>query len=67
MQVVPRRNCYQVGEDAAVHLQAPFTGTAMVTTATDRVPRPGRSICRPEGKTIHVEVIRPGRWGLMCW
>ena len=56
MQVVAEKELYQVGEDAAVHLQAPFTGTAMVTIATDRVLETRQVDMPPEGKTIHVEV-----------
>jgi uncharacterized protein YfaS (alpha-2-macroglobulin family) len=37
MQVVADKDLYQAGDQATVHLAAPFAGQALVTIATDRV------------------------------
>jgi uncharacterized protein YfaS (alpha-2-macroglobulin family) len=61
MQVVADKPLYQVGEQAEVRLEAPFTGQALVTIATDRVLETRMVDVPASGSSIRVKV--DGAWG----
>jgi uncharacterized protein YfaS (alpha-2-macroglobulin family) len=56
MQVVSDKDLYQAGDDANVHLAAPFAGQAMVTVATDRVLETRLVDVPKDGTNIEVKV-----------
>jgi uncharacterized protein YfaS (alpha-2-macroglobulin family) len=61
MQVVADKPLYQVGDSAEVRLEAPFTGQAVVTIATDRVLETRLVDVPATGSSIKVKI--DAAWG----